>query len=148
MVLTLTSDTTGKHRENPIILSTPTTFSALLVSIQILSGPLFPTVSSQRRGGPLPGQVQSQLLTYATTEKSHPPRSSKYSPLSKGGGEEIEDSKAHEVTKNETEVIQVQCAKSEHNKGAKASSAPPHRLPGSSPTTSTLSQEFGANLQS
>lgn len=143
MVLTRTSDTTGKHGENPIILlSTPTTFSALLASIQILSGPLFPTVSSQKTGRASTRSSSKPTINLRHNRKSHPPCSSKYSPLSKGGWEEIEDSKAHEVTKNETEVIQVQCAKSEHNKGAKASSAPPHQLPGGSPTTSALSQEF------
>lgn len=99
MVLTVTSDTMERHCENPIVLPyPPTTLSALLASSQILSGPLFPTASSQRRGGPLLGQVQSQLLTYARTEKYTlpiPPMS----PTTKEVGKEIGDSKAHEVTK-------------------------------------------------
>lgn len=143
MVLTRTSDTTGRHGENPIILlSTPTTFSALLASIQILSGPLFPTVSSQKTGRASTRSSSKPTINLRHNRKSHPPCSSKYSPLSKGeGGGEIEDSKAHEVTKNETEVIQVQCAKRNITRGQSViSSSPP--LPGGSPTTSTLSQEF------
>lgn len=127
MVLTLTSDTGGKHCESPIILlSTPTTFSALLASIQILSGPLFPTVSSQRRGRPLPGQVQSQILL-TPQQKTTPSPFLQIFPTIQGWGEEIEDSKKlMRSQKNETEVIQVQCAKSEHNGGQSAvSSSPP-----------------------
>lgn len=84
---------------------------------------------ARRRRGPLPGQVQSQLLTYTSQQKITPSLFLQIFPTIQGrggGGEEIKDSKAHEVTKNETEVIQVQCAKSKHNKGAKAiSSSPP-----------------------
>lgn len=128
----MTSDTMGRHSDNPVVLpSTPTTFSALLASTQILNGPLFPTASSQRRGGPLPGQVQSQLLTSTRTENDTLPVPL-ISLTTKRVGKEIGDSKAHEVTKKkrkkkkkETEVIQVQCAKSKHDKRPEAPSAPP-----------------------
>lgn len=129
-MLTRTSDTAGKHSENPIILlSTPTTFSALLASIQILSGPLFPTVSSQKTERASTRSSSKPTINLHVTTENHtlpvPPNIPHY-PRAGWGGEEIKDSKAHEVTKNETEVIQVQCAKSKHNKGAKAiSSSPP-----------------------
>lgn len=120
--------------------------------LKILNGPLFPTASSQRRGGgPLLGQVQSQLLTYTRTENDTLPVPL-ISLTTKGVGKEIGDSKAHEVTKKkkrkkETEVIQVQCAKSKHDKRPEAPSTPPLCSLGESPTTSTPSQEVGANLQ-